>query len=530
MAKGWAGSDRTGKPFPSLGWALLDRWYDLFPSPRDESKPFVLTDAQALAVLRWYEIHPVTGAFVYRRGCTRKAKKTGKSPIEAAKCIAELAMEVRFDGWDANGEPVGRPWGTGGDAAPWVQIASLSEDQDENTYAPLFFFLTANDGRLADALGIDAGQTRCLLQRNKSARIEPVTASAGSREGQPVTYAALDETGLMLPGNGGVKLAKTIRRNCTGMNGRTYETTNGYMPGEGSVAEGTEKAATARPGIFYDCLEAPTEVDGHEVDERAPDWVLRKALETPYNGCWWNDLDRIVADIRDTDMPWSDAQRFFFNWNRKGEGKAVDPGRWAELARPDRVVVAGERIGLGFDGSISRDATALIGCTAGGHSFAVKVWERPLGVRDWRVPRLEVHAEVERAFETWDVGLMLCDPPKWTTEIEEWAQKYGDDVVLMLDTNQEARFSKATDRWLTANREGTHTHAGDEVLTRHVEAAHLKKVRVKADENDGRTMYVIVKGDDARKIDACVADVLAYQAARTMPAASPKRKPMAVWV
>lgn len=518
----WRGPNHPGD-FPSLGWQLAEFWYELFPSPRDETQPLELTDEQVTNLVHWYAIHPLTGEFVYRRGCSRRAKGTGKSPIEAAKCISELALPVKFDGWDSDGEPVGRPWGTMGDPAPWVQIASLSEDQDENTYTPLFYFLTANDGKLADALGVDPGLTRCFLRGRPEAKIEPVTSRAGSREGQPVTYGCLDESGMMVTQNGGVRLARTIRRNTTKIGGRSYETTNGFMPGENSVAEGTHKAVLAgTAGIFYDAVEAPTTLDGVPVDEDAPDTILRRALEEPYRGCWWVDLDRMVADIRDPDMPWSDAERFFFNWNRKGEGKAVDPKRWAELARPDRLVAEGDYVGLGFDGSETRDATALIGCTAGGHSFEIAVWERPHDsenrpVEGWRVPRLEVREKVRWAFGHYRVGRMLCDPAKWQTEIEEWAQEFGEETVLVYDTNSVVRHARAADRWLTANREGSHTHDGSEVLRRHVEAAHLKKVRVNADEDDERTMYVIVKGDDRRKIDACIADMLAFEAAMSMP-------------
>lgn len=521
MARRWRGPEYDGD-YPSLGWELIEEWSRLFPSPRDEGSPLKLTDEQALVIVEWYRIHPETGKFVYRRGCSRRSKKSGKSPIEALKCISELAMPVRFDGWDAYGEPVARPWGTAGDPAPWVQIASLSEDQDENTYTPLYYFLTANGGKAADALGVDAGLTRCFLKNKPSAKIEPVTSRAGSREGQPITYGCLDESGLMTAQNGGLRLARTIRRNATGMGGRTYETTNGFMPGEHSVAEGTHRSVErGATGILYDAVEAPTKIDGVEVNEDAPDEVLREALEVPYRGCWWIDLDRIVADIRDPDMLWTDSERFFFNWNRKGEGKAVDPRRWAELYR-DRQPVKGEYIGLGFDGSETRDATALIACTKDGFSFPIGIWERPLRedgqpVKDWRVPRLEVTERVRWAFSHYRVGVMLCDPPRWPTEVDAWALEFGEERVLRHETYQWAKHARAVDRWLSGIREGSHTHNGDETLRRHVEASHLQKVRVNADDEDERTMYVLVKGEDHRKIDAAVADVLAYEAAMTMP-------------
>jgi hypothetical protein len=105
VAKRWRAPEYEGE-YPSLGWQLIEAWSELFPSPRDENQPLVLTDEQALVIVEWYRVHPETGRFVYRRGCSRKPKKSGKSPLEALKCISELALPVRFDGWDAYGEPV----------------------------------------------------------------------------------------------------------------------------------------------------------------------------------------------------------------------------------------------------------------------------------------------------------------------------------------------------------------------------------------------------------------------------------------
>lgn len=511
----WRGPSYEGE-FPSLGWALIDLWSDLFPSPRDSSEPLVLTDDQALTVVRWYGLHPTTGKFIFRRGCSRRSKGTGKSPIEAAKCISELALPVVFDGWDAAGEPVGRPWGTGGLPAPWVQIAALSEEQDENTYSPLYEFLVANDGELADELEIDAGLTRCLL-RPAPGRIEPVSSRAGAREGQPVTYGVLDESGLMTRSNGGLGLARTMRRNATKIGGRTYETTNGFMPGEGSVAEATHKAVeSGSVGILYDAVEAPTVVDGVEVNAQASDEILKKALAVPYRDAWWVDLDRIVADMRDADMPWSEAERFFLNWNRKGEGRAIDPTQWAELSDPAREVSDGERIGVGFDGSIRLDATVLVGCTVDRHRFLIAAWERPLdATADWRVPRLDVAEAVRDTFERYDVGLMLCDPAKWWSEIETWQLEWG-DRVLALDTNSTRRFAPACDRFSTAIADQIGSHDGSEILTRHVLNMARKPLRVGDAADDERAKFVFVKADTG-KIDAGIAATLAEEAVATMP-------------
>lgn len=518
----WSGPDKSGVPFPSLGWSLLEWWADNLPSPRNSAEPLIFTDEQAMVLLRWYEVHPVTGRFLYRRGCSRRSKGSGKSPVEAVKDIAELAGDVVPDGWDAAGNPVGRPWGTGDLPDPWVQVAAVSEDQTDNTYSVLFSLLTDNDGRAADALGIDVGLTRCFLRGGRRGRLEPVTAAAGSREGQPVTYASLDETHLWLPSNGGKRLAATLRRNAGKIGGRTFETTNSFMPGEDSVAEGTHKAVESGQGIFYDAVEAPTEVDGIHVDADAPDEILRRALEVPYQGCWWVGLDRVVEEIRDPDTTWEDAQRFYFNWNRKGAGRAVDPKRWEELARPDRDLEPGERVGLGFDGSYSDDTTALIGCTADGFLFELAAWDRPPNDPGWRVPRTEVTAAVREAFGRFSVGRMLCDPPMWKTEIEGWAAEFGDDLVIAHDTNSKARQWPACDRFSTGIAEGSVTHDGNPQLSTHVLNMARKNVRVTVeDPDDKRTPYIFVKSGTG-KIDRGIAAVLAYEAAMSMPEAEPE--------
>jgi hypothetical protein len=173
---------------------LLDWWADYLPSPRDPAAELIFTDEQALQLIEWYRLHPVTGDRVYRRGYSRRSKGWGKSPVEAAKAIAEFRGPVRFAGWDANGEPVGRSWGCMGDPRAWVQIGAISEDQTDNTWSVIHYFLTENDGKAADALGIDAGLTRCIIPSQPGAKLEPVTSAAGSREGQPITYGVLDES------------------------------------------------------------------------------------------------------------------------------------------------------------------------------------------------------------------------------------------------------------------------------------------------------------------------------------------------
>lgn len=518
----WRGPEYDGE-FPSLGWEVLDWWTEYLRVPNGPlwGEPFVPTDEQRRYIVRFYRLDPKSGRFVYRRAAKREPKGKGKSPEAAALAVSEFAGPVCFDGWDANGEPVGKPHPT-----PWVQVAACSEDQTANTYSHLFEML--RDSPAVDEFGIDLGRTRVQFHR-RPGLIEGVTSSAGSREGQPVTFAVLDETHLWTPANGGKRLAATIRRNVAKMNGRTVETTNAYVPGELSVAEATHRAAEkGEKGLLHVATEGPW------VEDLTDRKALKAALRVAYGDAHWIDLDRIVEEIQDPATDAADARRYYLNQVVKGESKAVDPKRWAELT-VSRVVADGERIGVGFDGSISEDATALVACTADGHLFVPVVngrptiWERPVNAPpDWKIPRLEVENAVEQVFATYDVGRMLCDPPKWQTEIERWMERWNagrtadDTVVLFFDTNQPRRMAPACDRFTVALNERAVTHDGDSLLTSHVLAMARKKVRVRDEDDDGRTRYVFTKDADGRKIDAGIAAVLAEEAAMTMPEAAPR--------
>lgn len=447
------------------------------------------------------------------------AKGWGKSPLASFISLFEFAGPSRFDGWDADGEPVGAPWGYGEAPPPLVQIAAVSEDQTDNTYGAIYQSLTARKGTVAEQLGIDLGRTRLYLV-GRPGELHPVTASAGSREGQRVTFSVFDETHLWKRENGGVRLADTIRRNAAKMGGRTFETTNAPSIGEKSVAERSGVAVElGHKGILH-YAKRPN-------PEPQPDWTdeqLQDALAYAYGDAHWIDLARLVKEIRDPSTQWEDALRFYFNIRAAGTGRAVDPRRWAELAKP-REVPPKTEIGLGFDGSISQDETWLVGCTRDGYCFRIGRWNRPLGKADWTVPRSEVMAKVEWAFDYYRVGRFLFDPPKWWTEGEAWQAKWGAETVEPLDTNQPRRQAPAVDRLLVAIREGSISHDGDPDLADHVQAGHLKKVHLNAAEDDGRTKYVIVKGEDRRKIDGLMALLLAHEAAMTMPELPAPAKP-----
>lgn len=504
----WRGPEYDGE-FPSLGWQVYE-WmaeYLRVPDGPLAGEPFDLTNEQLALLVRWYGLDD-HGKFLFRRGSKRAAQGWGKSPLLGGMALAELAGPTRFGGWDASGEPVGVA-----PPAPWVQVAAVSEDQTDNTYSAAYGM--AQDSELAGTV-IDVGLTRMFLV-GQPGRLEPVTASAGSRLGQRITFAVLDETHLWTRRNGGHRLAATIRRNASKMNGRTFESTNAPLVGEDSVAERTYKAAQAgAAGLLYDAVEAPA------VDDLADMVAVRAALKVAYgDSVAWIDLDRLAAEIADPGTDPNDARRFYFNQLTTGGDCPFDMQRFDSLARPDIQVPAGSYVGLGFDGSISDDRTCLWGMwlrTDGlPHLFKVARWAPDLGQP---IVRTDVHSTVAETFSTYRVGRMQADPPQWRDAIEAWAKSYSEDVVLFLETNQPRRFAPECDRFATAIREGAFTHDGDTELRQALAACMRKPVRLSDDETDGRSAFVIVKAD-TRKIDDAVAAILAVSSAMTMPADRP---------
>ena len=147
-------------------------------------------------------------------------------------------------------------------------------------------------------------------------------------------------------------------------------------------------------------------------------------------------------------------------------------GAWDALEKPYRLPPDDTRIVLAFDGSDRRDSTALVGCTLVAdderpHVFVVGVWERPLGVRDWHVPRADVDRAVREAVERWDVEELACDPPGWQHEIDLWSDELDDVPVVRYETRS-GQFERDLDRFHSAVIAGDFTHDGDSRLATHV--------------------------------------------------------------
>jgi len=518
---------------PTLGWLVLDWIADhlIVPDGPSAGDPLTFTPEQAQFILRFYEVDPlfegppVTGRSLrngrlIRRAVLSRPKGWGKSPIVASICLAEALAPVVLDGWDADGQPVGREWHTLG-FKPKVEVVAVSEDQTANTWDPLVEM--ARNGPVYDAYDIEPLQTMVNVPRGV---ILPRTSSGTSREGFRPVFAAMDQTESWVPSVGGPKLAATIRRNLAKVQGSSIETPNAFEPGADSVAErsfaaeakqaeGRTKIAT---GILFDHREAPPETDPTDRDSLQAGLAHAYGDSADVNGGWVS-LDRVIADYWDPDTDPQDARRFYLNQITHASDSWLSQPEVAAVVDAAKVVADRSTIVLGFDGSRRRshsvtDATALIGCTIDGHLFELGVWEQPTGPAGdgWEVPVLEVEAAVAEAFRRFRVVAMFCDPNRWESQVAGWEARYGPQLRVKVSRDhpmswwpRPSTMVSALDQLHSAIVQQECTLSGESTLVRHL---------LNARRRPSRSGLQIAKEhpESARKIDAAVAATLAWQA------------------
>lgn len=509
MTLGPLGLIDLDNPPPTLAQPIIElaEQYLIVPTGPGAGRPLRLTGEQVELLWAWYSTTPNGRRFVFnRRLLMRMPKGWAKSPIGAIDMFAGLVGDVLPDGLNANGEPVGRPH-----PSPWLQVAATAEDQTDNLYGQLYEML--RDSPAIDDLRLDVGVTMTRF-RDRPGKIEPVTSSAGAREGQPISGVALEETQGWKPSNGGVALARTLNRNALKMGARAVEMANAYIPGAKSVVESTEKAIQ-RGAVGV--LRVVREVEaGTDPRNRR---TVRKALEGVYGQAalkrkGWIDTDDIAEAIvgaDDDEMP--SLLRFFFNWPQ-GEDEAVaDLAMWSQMANVDLRLVEGDTIALGFDGSESGDATALYACRWPDWLLVpLAVWAPPtdeLGHRSkgWRVNRAEVKDKVRWACSTFRVVRGYFDDAGWQSDIDELTGELG-KAVMRFPHRIDRRIGPACERWTTMTEERTLRHDGnDPWLPEHM--ANARRVPI---GGEGSRWWRPARRVEGQPIDAFSAAVSAVHA------------------
>lgn len=323
-----------------------------------------------------------------------------------------------------------------------VQIAANSEAQASDVLRVANAMISQ---RMRDGLGVDAGQTRTQL--DDGGRIELLTSSMKTAEGDPATAIFLNESHHMTSSNGGHALAAVARRNVAkSPNGqaRVLELTNAHEEGGNSVAEQGYLAWQAqvsgqakRADILYDSREAAPGLDMYNDDDR------QRGLSDAYSDSPWNDIERIEDDVLDPRTTVSEALRFYFNLVAANETAWVEPRKFDAGALVDEVVADREQLAMFLDCSKSSDATALVACrVSDGHILTLGVWQKPHGERgkDWLAPRHEVDAAVRMAVDRYSVLWFGVDPSParddetealyWADLLDAWHRDFRRKLLL----------------------------------------------------------------------------------------------------
>lgn len=515
-----------GEPELTLGWEAV-HWASKYltqPNGRNAGQRFRFSLSQVRFLLWWYALDDA-GRFIFRRAARRLAKGSGKSPMAALMALVELCAPVRLKDFDAKrpGGCVGKPV-----SLPLVQIAATAEAQTENTMRMVRAF-APKGSRVVLEHGLDPGQT--IYHKADGGKLQVITSSSNAAEGAEASFIVADETEHWVPGNGGPTLAATLADNLAKSGSRMLETSNAWQPGRESVAEETYAAWLAQEAgrtrgktrILYDARIAPP--DTQLSDEKS----LMAALELVYGDCWWqtDHLPAIVERIHDPQSKPDDSKRKYLNWPTAADDAWCDePQEWLRLSRPDVKVEHGEEITLFFDGSLSRDATALVGCRmSDGHVFTLGVWY-PAHERQIDVPAVE--STVARVFEDYDVVGFFADVREWESQTKvTWPDAYGDRLIVKaapsarqpqtIAWDMRSRRREFGDACETARGEistAAFTHDGNEDLTRHV-------LNARQAFRDGRIGVAKESPDSPNKIDAAVC-MIGARMVRRIVLASPE--------
>lgn len=523
---------------PTLGHDVLDWMTDMLAMPdKEEYTPYTPTREQAEFILNLYRLDPVTGKRVVRRGVISRPKGWGKSPFLSSIAIAEGLAPVMFDGWDAYGRPVGKPWSR--IRTPLVHLLAVSESQTANAWTPLLEMV--RQGPVVDEYpGVEPMDTRVNLP---TGAIEFRTSSGTSYEGAKPVFCILDQTEAWTPSNGGVKLAAVARRNLGKTGGVSIEAPNAFEPGADSVAEDSAKyhaqilAGNARDsGLLYDHREWPDTTDLEDAESIKAGLAVAYGDSADLDACvvhdppctaetWsrgWVDLDRIQAEIWDPATLVSDAARFYGNKAHADADAFVAEHEWnAALAGEDvPEVTADDPVVLGFDGSRHRkkgvtDATALVAMrVSDGLAWPVGVWEQPdtAAGRNWEPPESEIEQTLAEFMDSHHVVGFYADPTLWESNVAGWEAAYGSDLKvgsrnhpIAWRTSQMRRTVEALETLRNGILDGNVMHVGNSALTRHVLNARLRQTKV------GKLIYKEFP-DSPRKIDAAYCLMLANQA------------------
>jgi hypothetical protein len=542
--------DMDEEPWPTLGEELCDFLEEraVFGPGDLAGNPAEISDEKRALIYRFYEVYPKKHRFAGRRRfkrcgwCVRKGM--AKTELEGWIAYAELHPEapVRCDGYDAHGNPVGKPV-----QSPYIPMLAYSKDQvEELAYGVLKY--VCEEGPDADLFDVSLERTVRLSSRGREdGKALPLAQSPNALDGARTTFQAFDEPHrLYLPRI--IAAHETMANNLTKRPGADawslYVGTAGEL-GQGSIAEDLHKEAEAMrdrkkdldPRFFYFHRDSgpvhhgDKEGLGHNLKTKKGRLAAIKEATGPdgeYGPGQFDDIAELYTRPK-TDRAY--YERVQLNRWVQSSRQAFDPALTKDLT-VDEMVEPLSFVTAGFDGARFKDATAIViaDLFSGVHQMYA-MWERPLDLPDdvpWEVDANEVNDAVDQLFLTYRVLRWNGDPPHRLESHATWAGKHPE--VEEWFTQHTRRMAYAVDNYQQGRRDGTIKYALDprpyashvenetmgEALRRHVGNAGKRLVNIFTNDEDengdaGRQLHILEKIEPDRKFDAVMADILANE-------------------
>ena len=471
-----------GLPEFTLGWDILDWGTAMLAHPEEPSQPWVYTNEQARFILWFYAVDRF-GRFRYKSAVLERPKGWGKSPFLGAICITEFMGPTQFAGWDAQGNPVGRPT-----PAPLVQIAAISDSAAENTYS------AAREMMLNGPIIDEFPQLEVMLAKSQhpgNRKLEKVTASPRGREGNRASFCVMDETWNWIPAEQGPELYRAITKNLAKRGYRWVETTNAPVPGHGSVAEFSHEAyekilsgESEFNNLLFDTREVVID-DIYDKEKAIPALQYLYGDSTEYVDIEYN----IWPQVNDPRADEHDTRRAFFNQRERPQSAWLNYNQWVNCREPRIKLRTGDKIALGFKGTTNRSAAVLVGVRLeDGALFNLGFWEIPKDARmqyrktngktadeiNWEAPWDEIDARVRNVMAHYDVQKLLADPVNRRDMVSKWYADFP-NVVEEYWLSNKGKFARAVQQFERMVEAGKiQWNSGD--ISRHILNAYTEEI------------------------------------------------------
>jgi hypothetical protein len=553
-------------PFPTLGGLICDfieATWTFGPGPL-QGQPAVISNEKRAIIYRAYEVFPqgtidsqgsnIGGRRRFKRVGWSVRKGLAKTELLAWIALTELHPEapIRCDGFDADGDPVGRPV-----LAPYIPMLAYSKEQvEELGYGAAMAI--AGDSPDADLFDITKDRIARLDERGREAgKLVPLAGSPNARDGARTTFQAFDEPHRLYTPRlheAHSTMSANLPKRPDADAWSLYVGTAGDL-GQGSIQEDLHHEAEQigqgkikDPRIFYFHRDAGACHRGNEKGATGHDLSTKAGRIAAIREATGPDGEYGPGQFEDIAEQWTRPradlgylERVWLNLWVQGDRQAFDPQRVRQLVREGETIPHGSWVTAGFDGARFRDSTAIvITDIASGLQQVHAIWERPADLPEdepWEVDPLEVDAAVDELFFNYDVFRWNGDPPHWLESHATWAGKYPQveewftqrtrAMAFAIRNYQEAIRTGAVgyaDLQTLAVGSKTDQETLGETLVRHISAAGRRPVNIFVDTGDegedenaeqtdkGRRLFVLEKLHETRKFDACMAAILSWEA------------------